>query len=149
MQDALIQRQRHESEVELELRDRLRADRFKETINARIAMNEVYARPEGGEYPTNAPVATLDAAVQTIAHLACDTNAPPFTLDSNPSHIAKWVAQTWELALSKERRLIESRVRNTKPHLPDRVQLALAGLPAGSAADAFQCLAELRTMFQS
>lgn len=112
-----------------------------------IALNEAFARPDRGTFPANDPEATLDAVLAPIAALAGEATPPPFTLQSDPREIVRWVLRCDTLRSAQVARQTEERLLSVQPYLPRQVRARINELPYGHARDAFSALETLRALF--
>ena len=140
-------RLRHELQEEIDTENGIRRAELRRRIRSSMVLHDACMQPDLGQFPANNPTATLRAAVDTVAAYTADASPVAFTLNSNPSHIATWVAQRIEERAAQERTLAYRRWQEETPHVSDRVRVALNALPASHARDAFRALETLRALF--
>lgn len=140
-------RLRHELQQEIDAENSIRRTELRRRIRSSIVLHDACRQSDLGQFPANDPNATLRAALDTVAAYTGDGSPVAFTLNSNPSHIATWVALRIEERATQERTLAYRRWQEETPHVSDRVRVALNALPASHARDAFRALETLRALF--
>ena len=109
-----------------------------------LALSQACERPDGGKYPCNDPSQLLDRILSYISIEADQTDAPPFTLDSDPKDVLRWMSTAVETIKLKVRQDVERAHR--VPHLAEEECSRLRAMPPGHAAECYRAVATMSAL---
>tara|TARA_Y100000816_G_C25832675_1_gene435429 strand:- start:133 stop:603 length:471 start_codon:yes stop_codon:yes gene_type:complete len=131
-------------EREARLLDKRCREVNRSAIETTLALSQACERPDGGKYPCNDPSQLLDRILSYISIEADQTDAPPFTLDSDPKDVLRWMSTAVETIKLKVRQDVERAHR--VPHLAEEECSRLRAMPPGHAAECYRAVATMSAL---